>query len=68
ILLVNTLPSEIAVSKVHEMFDGDDSQMTDEKMKHLLENLGESLADMLRKTHGKVEVFRGAASDVSNKQ
>lgn len=56
ILLVNVLPSEIAVSKVHEMFEGNDEEMKDEKMKHILETLGESLADMLKKTHGEIEV------------
>lgn len=56
ILLVNVLPSEIAVGKVHEMFDGDSEEMTDEKMKKILEDLGVSLVDMLKKTHGEVEV------------
>jgi NAD(P)H-dependent FMN reductase len=68
ILLVNTLPTEIAVGKVHEMFDGDKSEMTDEKMKSILENLGKSLADMLRKTHGEVEVYRSATSEIGSKQ
>lgn len=56
ILLVNVLPSEIAVGKVHEMFDGNGEEMTDEKMRKVLEDLGASLVDMLRKTHGEVEV------------
>ena len=68
IMLVNVLPSQIAVSRVHEMFDGDNSEMKDEKMRGILENLGKSLADMLRKTHGEVEVVRSATSDTSNKQ
>jgi len=68
ILLVNTLPTEIAVGKVHEMFDGDGAEMTDEKMKGILENLGKSLADTLRKTHDEVEVVKSATSDISNKQ
>ena len=68
ILLVNTLPTEIAVGKVHEMFDGDGAEMTDEKMKGILENLGKSLADTLRKTQGEVEVVKSATSDISNKQ
>ncbi len=68
ILLVNTLPSEIAVGKVHEMFDGDGAEMTDEKMKKILENLGASLVDLLRKTHGEVETVKSATSDISNKQ
>ena len=68
ILLVNTLPTEIAVGKVHEMFDGDGAEMTDEKMKKILENLGASLVDLLRKTHGEVETVKSATSDISNKQ
>lgn len=53
VLLVNVLPTQIAVGKVHEMFDGDAAEMTDEKMKKTLEDLGASLAEMLEKTHGK---------------
>jgi NAD(P)H-dependent FMN reductase len=68
IMLVNVLPSQIAVGKVHEMFDGDNAEMKDEKMRGILENLGKSLTDMLRKTHGEVEVVASAASDISNKQ
>jgi len=68
ILLVNTLPTEIAVGKVHEMFDGDGTEMTDEKMKKILENLGAALVDLLRKTHGEVETVKSATSDISNKQ
>lgn len=56
ILGVNVLPSEIAVAKVSEMFEGNDEEMKDEKMKKILEDLGKSLVDMLRKTHGEVEV------------
>ena len=60
ILLVNVLPSEIAVGKVHEMFDGNAEEMTDEKMKKILEELGDSLVDILRKTHGEIEVVAEA--------
>ena len=56
ILLVNTLPSEIAVAKIAAMFDGDSDEMTDDNMKGILEDLGKSLVDMLEKTHGKIEV------------
>ena len=56
ILLVNVLPSEIAVGGVHEKFDGSGAEMTDEKMKKILENLGASLVDILKKTHGEIEV------------
>lgn len=68
ILLVNVLPSEIAVGKVHEMFDGDGAEMKDEKMKKILENLGASLVEMLKKTHGDGEVVKNETSDISNKQ
>lgn len=67
ILLVNVLPSEIAVTFVAEKFDGDGDEMKDEKMKAILENLGKSLTDMLRKTHGDIEVVQSATSDVGNK-
>lgn len=60
ILLVNVLPSEIAVAKVHEMFDGDGEEMTDKKMKKLLEDLGASLVDIVKKTHGEIEVVAEA--------
>lgn len=56
ILLVNVLPSEIAVGNVGKMFDGDGEEMIDEKMRKTLEKVGESLVDMLKKTHGEVEV------------
>jgi chromate reductase len=60
ILQINVLPSEIAVGKVHEMFDGNGEEMTDAKMKHILEELGASLVDILRKTHGEIEVVKEA--------
>lgn len=56
ILGVNVLPSELAVGKVHEMFDRGGEEMTDERMKPLLENLGASLVDTLRKLHGEIEL------------
>jgi chromate reductase, NAD(P)H dehydrogenase (quinone) len=62
ILGVNVLPSEIAVSKVHEMFDGNDTVMTNEMMKNLLENLGASLVDTLEKLHGEIEVVTDTRS------
>lgn len=55
IMLVNVLPMEIAVGKVNTMFDGNGEEMTDEKMKKILHDVGESLVDMIRKTHGEVE-------------
>jgi len=62
ILGVNVLPSEIAVSKVHEMFDGNGETMIDEKMKKLLEDLGASLVDTLKKLHGEIEVVTDTSS------
>jgi chromate reductase, NAD(P)H dehydrogenase (quinone) len=62
ILGVNVLPSEIAVAKVGEMFDGDDETMTNEMMKNLLENLGASLVDTLQKLHGEIEVVTDTRS------
>ncbi len=56
-MFVNVLPSEIAVSKVHEMFDGDGETMTDEKMKKILENLGASLVDMCIDKIGYTEIL-----------
>ena len=56
IMLVNVLPSEIAVGKVNTMFDGDGEEMTDEKMKKILEDLGASLVDLIKKTRGEIEV------------
>ena len=55
ILLVNVLPSEIAVGGVSKMFDGNGVEMIDEKMKKALEDLGASLVDILKKTHGEIE-------------
>jgi hypothetical protein len=55
---VNVLSSEIAVSFVSDKFDGDGEKMTDEKMKELLEKLGSSLADMLKKLHSEEEILQ----------
>jgi chromate reductase, NAD(P)H dehydrogenase (quinone) len=55
-LEVNVLPSEIAVSFVNDKFAGDGPEMTDERMKTRLENLGAALVDMLKKTYGKIDV------------
>jgi NAD(P)H-dependent FMN reductase len=51
---VNVLPQEVAVSYADEKFSGDDEEMTDERMKGILENLGASLVEMLKKTHGEM--------------
>jgi NAD(P)H-dependent FMN reductase len=66
ILLVNVLPSEIAVGNVGGMFEGDSGEITNDTMKRILEELGASLADMLRKTHGEVEIVKSATSEISN--
>jgi hypothetical protein len=50
IMFVNVLPVEIAVTFVQDKFDGDSEEMTDEKMKKVLEDLGVSLVKMLEKT------------------
>jgi hypothetical protein len=55
---VNVLSSEIAVSFVGDKFDGDGEKMTDEKMKELLEQLGVSLVDMLKKLHSEEEILQ----------
>lgn len=62
ILGVNVLPSEIAVTFVAQKFEGDGSEMTDYKMKSIVENLGADLAAMLKKTHGDI----GFVSDTSS--
>ena len=66
-LLVNTLPSEIAVAKVGGIFDGDSGEITNVTMQGILEDLGKSLADMLRRTHGEFEVVESAATNIGNK-
>ncbi|MGI8544804.1 MAG: NADPH-dependent FMN reductase [Aridibacter sp.] len=60
IMLTSVLPTEIAVGGVHKMFEGDSEEMQDEKMKKLLQNLGESLSDILKQTHGEIEVADNA--------
>lgn len=60
IMFVNVLPSEIAVAKVASMFEGDSEEMTDEKMKGILEELGASLVDTMKKMHGEFEVVEEA--------
>jgi chromate reductase len=57
---VNVLSAEIAVPFVGDKFDGDDEEITDEKMKVSLEKLGKSLVDMLKKTHDEVAVALNA--------
>jgi NAD(P)H-dependent FMN reductase len=47
---VNVLPREVAVTFADERFVGASEQMTDEKMKQTLENLGAALAEILKRT------------------
>ena len=60
IMFVNVLPTEIAVGRVHEMFDGNGAEMTNEKMRGILEDLGASVVDILKKTRGETEVVAAA--------
>jgi NAD(P)H-dependent FMN reductase len=45
---LHVLPMEIAVGFVSQKFEGDSGQMTDEKTKGMLENLGATLANVLK--------------------
>ena len=47
---VIVLPREVAVIFVAEKFAGDAEETTDERMKAVLEDLGASLAETLKKT------------------
>ena len=59
---VHVLPQEVAVTFAEDKFSGDGEEMIDEKMKEMLEALGASLVEMLKKTHGRIE----ASSDTSS--
>lgn len=59
---VNVLPNEIAVSFVASKFNGDGEEMTDERMKRILEDLGASLVEMLRRANGGVELRSGKSN------
>ncbi|HWP42304.1 MAG TPA: NAD(P)H-dependent oxidoreductase [Blastocatellia bacterium] len=50
---VNVLPKEVAVSFVADRFDGDGEEMNDDRMKAVLEGLGASLVEMVRKVRGE---------------
>lgn len=65
-LLVNTLPSEIAVGKVGGMFDGDSGDIINPNVRGILEDLGKSLADMIVKIRGTVEVVETEATNIGN--
>ncbi len=54
------------VLKVGGVFDGDTDEITNDSVRIISEELGKSLADMLRKTHGEVEVVASAASNIGN--
>lgn len=62
IMGVNVLPSEIAVTFAAGKFDGNGETMTDEKMKGLLEELGASMVDIMKKTHGEAEFVSDTSS------
>jgi chromate reductase, NAD(P)H dehydrogenase (quinone) len=47
---VNVLPQEVAVTFAEERFVGEGEEMTDEKMKKALADLGAALVEMLKKT------------------
>jgi chromate reductase, NAD(P)H dehydrogenase (quinone) len=50
IMFVNVLPTEIAVTFANTKFEGNGAEMTDEKTNKVLEDLGASLVDIIRKT------------------
>ena len=52
---VHVLPQEVAVSFAGDKFTVDGEDMTDERMKGMLEALGASLAEMLKKTHAEIK-------------
>jgi NAD(P)H-dependent FMN reductase len=54
IMFVNVLPVEIAVTFVQDKFAGDGAEMTDDKTKKVLEDLGASLVKMLEKMRGEI--------------
>ena len=58
----NVLPSEIAVTFADKKFDGNSAEMTDPKMKAILEDLGAALVEMLKKTHGDIEFVTDTSS------
>ena len=62
ILGLNVLPSEIAVTFADKKFDGNSAEMTDPKMKAILEDLGAALVEMLKKTHGDIEFVTDTSS------
>jgi NAD(P)H-dependent FMN reductase len=59
---VNVLPQEVAVSFAGDKFAGDGEEMIDERMKGMLEALGASLVEMLKKTHAEIEVASETSS------
>jgi hypothetical protein len=53
---VLVLPQEIAVSFVADKFAGDGEEMVDERMKGVLEALGASLVEILKKTRANIDL------------
>jgi NAD(P)H-dependent FMN reductase len=43
-------------------------EMTDVTMREILQDLGKSLADTLRKTHGEIKAVKSDASNIISKQ
>jgi chromate reductase, NAD(P)H dehydrogenase (quinone) len=52
---VHVIPTEISVSFAGNKFESEGDEMTDEKMKLILEGLGASLVEMLRKLHPELD-------------
>jgi chromate reductase, NAD(P)H dehydrogenase (quinone) len=50
LMFVNVLPVEIAVTFANGKFEGDSAEMTDDKTKKILQDLGAALVDMIRRT------------------
>lgn len=61
LLLVNVLPTEIALPRVNELFDGDRAEMKDGATKTILENLGASLVERLNKMSGDAQTLKSAS-------
>lgn len=55
LLLVHTLPVEIAVPRVGTLFEAESHEINDAVMRGTLENLGALLAETVRKLHGKTD-------------
>jgi chromate reductase len=54
---VHVLPTEVAVTFAEERFDGDNPDMIDQEMRQTLENLGESLVEMIWRTFAQLDTL-----------